>query len=71
MKAKNEEGTMKQITRTEAESLFLTSKVIESCIEQDKNEMCIRLTLANRLSFMVKYNTLDHQKSYFVQQAVV
>ena len=57
---------MKQITRNEAESLFLTSEVISSNIEQDQHEMRIRLTLADDRSFLVKYDFSDHEKRYFV-----
>ncbi len=57
---------MKQITRNEAESLFLTSEVVSSNIEQDQQEMRIRMTFADDRSFLVKYDFLDHEKRYFV-----
>lgn len=58
--------TMKQITRNEAESLFLNSEVVSSNVEQHPKEMSIHLTLANNRSFLVKYDLLDHKKRYFI-----
>jgi hypothetical protein len=58
--------TMTQITRTEAEALFTTQKVISSNIEQDKKEMRIFLTLSDHSNFMIKYDLIDHVKRYFV-----
>ena len=57
---------MKELTRHQAESLFLTTKVVSSNIEQDNKEMRIRLNLSNNRQFMVRYNILDHVKSYFI-----
>lgn len=57
---------MKQITRDEAESLFLTSNVISSNIEHNQKEMRICLTLANDCSFVVLYDLLAREKKYFV-----
>ncbi len=57
---------MKQITRNEAESLFLNSEVVSSNIKQHPKEMSIHLTLTNERSFLVKYDLLDHQKRYFI-----
>lgn len=59
---------MRQITRREAEILFLTAKVISSYIEQDKKEMRILMKLSDNRDFIVKYNTHDHIKSYFLQE---
>ena len=59
---------MRQITRDEAESLFMTSKVISSNIEHNHKEMRIHLTLANDHTFLVKYDLLDHAKKYFILQ---
>ena len=58
---------MKQITRHEAETLFNTWKITASRIEQDDAEMRVLFRLSNHRSFVVKYNFLDHQKSYFLQ----
>ena len=57
---------MRQITRHEAEILFLTAKVISSYIEQDKQEMRILMKLSDDRDFIVKYNIHDHVKSYFL-----
>lgn len=60
---------MKQITRQEAEALFLTSKVVSSNVEQDKGEMRILMTLSDDRSFLVRYGLLDRMKRYFLQDA--
>ena len=57
---------MKQITRTEAESLFMTSEVVSSNIKHDKKEMHVNLMLANGRSFLVKYSLSDYDKRYFI-----
>ena len=62
---------MKQITRNEAENLFKQYQVVSSCIEQNREEMRIFLRLANDFAFLVKYNLMDHEKTYFLQEAKV
>lgn len=59
---------MKQISRNEAEAIFLTTKVVSTNVEQDKQEMRIFLTLADEKAFLVKYNLMDHNKSYFLEE---
>lgn len=56
---------MKQMSRREAEALFHRSKIISTNIEQDKKEMRILLTLSNDCGFLVKYDLVNHGKSYF------
>ena len=60
---------MKQISRNEAEAIFVTTKVVSTNVEQDKQEMRIFLTLADEKAFLVKYNLMDHNKSYFLEEA--
>ncbi len=57
---------MKQMTRNEAETLFSKSKIIASNIEQDGKEMRILLTLSDNCGFLVKYDLLNRQKTYFI-----
>ena len=57
---------MKQMTRHEAETLFSKSKIIASNIEQDSKEMRILLTLSDNCGFLVKYDLLTRQKTYFI-----
>ena len=59
---------MKQISRNEAEAIFVTTKVVSTNVEQDKQEMRIFLTLADEKAFLVKYNLMDHHKSYFLEE---
>ena len=56
---------MKQMSRREAEALFHRSKIISTDIEQDTKEMRILLTLSNDCGFLVKYDLVNHKKSYF------
>lgn len=56
---------MKQMSRQEAEALFHRSKIISTNVEQDKKEMRILLTLSNDCGFLVKYDLVTHEKSYF------
>jgi len=60
---------MKQITRHEAETLFITSEIISTNIEQDKKEMRIFLKTSDSNGFLVKYNFQDHTKTYFIQNS--
>ena len=57
---------MKKIARQEAEFLFQTSKVVSSQVEQDPGEMRILMKLSDRCSFLLKYDTIGHKKSYFL-----
>ncbi len=59
---------MKQLSRHQAEALFVTSQVIASNIEHDQKEMRVLLTLANNSNFLIKYNLMDHNKSYYIQE---
>ena len=54
------------MTRNEAETLFSKSKIIASNIEQDGKEMRILLTLSDNCGFLVKYDLLNRQKTYFI-----
>ena len=62
---------MKKISRTEAETLFKTSEVVSTNIEQNKKEMCIFMEMANDFAFLIKYNLCDHQKTYYLQESGV
>lgn len=58
---------MKKITREQAEQLFEKENVINSKIEQDKNELCISMTLSNNKSCLIKFDIKSRQKSYFLE----
>ena len=60
-------GTMKQITRHQAEALFHTSQVITTNVIQNKKEMQVLMTLSDHRAFLLKYNLNDHVKSYFLE----
>ena len=62
---------MKKISRIEAETLFKTSQVVSTNIEQNQKEMCIMMQMAGDLAFLIKYNLLDHQKTYYLQESSV
>jgi len=58
---------VKEITRDEAEELFLNSEVLDTNVESNDKELCILTTLSDNTSCLVKYDTEDHSKSYFVE----
>ena len=60
---------MKQITREEAEKLFLNYQAVNTNIEHDNCELRIFSMLSNKQSFLVRYDIKEHQKSYFVENA--
>lgn len=62
---------MKKISRIEAETLFKTSEVVSTNIEQNQKEMCIIMQMAGDLAFLIKYNLLDHQKTYYLHETGV
>lgn len=60
---------MKKISRERAESLFLDSEVINTRIKQDKNELCVIMTLNNHITCHVTYNFSNKKKSYLLQES--
>ncbi len=58
---------MKKITRKQAEQLLLNSDVINSKVEQNKNELRVSMSLAGNKSCLVKYDIKNHTKSYFLE----
>ena len=60
---------MKQITREEAEKLFLDYQAVNTNIEHDSCELRVFSTLSNRQSFLVRYDIKEHRKSYFIENA--
>ncbi len=60
---------MQQISRKQVEKWITRSDVIATAVEQNKKEISILFTLANNCSFVVKYDTLNKEKSYFMECA--
>ena len=60
---------MKKISREEAESLFTTSEVLNTKIEQDKNHLSVIMTLSDHRVCHVTYDFKSRQKSYHLQDA--
>ena len=57
---------MIEISRDEAETLFLKHEVINSRLNQSKRELNIHMTLSDQSTCLIKYNLTTHTKSYFV-----
>ncbi len=58
---------MKKITREQAEQLFLSSDVINSKVEQNKDELRVSMSLTGNKSCLIKYNITNHTKTYFLE----
>lgn len=57
---------MKAIDRKQAEELLLSSEVIKSQINQDKNEICLKFKLINGKTILMKYRIPNYTKSYYI-----
>ena len=64
-------GELRRLKREEAEALFNKNEVISTNVEHGNNEMLVVFKLKNDLGFVVKYNLLDHQKSYYLQESAI
>jgi hypothetical protein len=59
---------MDQLSREKAELLLEKEVVVNTKIEQDKNEMRIFIELADGNYFLVKYDLVQKAKSYFFEK---
>ena len=57
---------MKKITREEAEQLFIVSNVLNTKVEQDKNELRVSMNLSDNKSCLIKFDVKNQQKTYFL-----
>jgi hypothetical protein len=60
---------MIQISREEAEKLFLESEVVTTKIQQDKNELRVIMTLSDNRSCHVSYNFKNRKKTYLLESS--
>ena len=58
---------MKKISREQAEKLFLESKVLNSKIEQNENELRVSMILSGNISCLIKFDVKSQQKTYFLE----
>jgi len=58
---------MKKISREQAEQLFIESKVLNSKIDQDQNELRVSMILSGNKSCLIKFNIKSQQKTYFLE----
>lgn len=59
---------MKQITRKEASQILHEFGVIDTRIEHIENALLVYSNLPNSQSLLVKYDMVNHGKSYFVEK---
>jgi len=57
---------MKRISREQAEQLFIESKVLNSKIDQDQNELRVSMTLSGNKSCLIKFDVKSQQKTYYL-----
>ncbi len=57
---------MREITREQAESLITNSKVLQSSIDHEQNDLVVYFELADQRSLHVHYNTRRSSKTYFI-----
>jgi hypothetical protein len=57
---------MKEISREQAEQLFLESKVLNSKIDQDQNELRVSMVLSGNKSCLIKFDVIHQQKTYYL-----
>jgi hypothetical protein len=56
----------KQITREQAEEIFLLAEVVEKTIEQSKTELNLSFSLSDRNILKICYNFKDHHQTFFI-----
>ena len=59
---------MKKISREQAEQLFESEKVINTKVEQDRNELRISMDLSGNLSCLIKFDVKKQKKTYYLDQ---
>ena len=57
---------MKEITRSEAESLFQENAVVKRHIQQSNQELSIVMAISDNTSLIVKYNVPKQTKHYYL-----
>jgi len=60
---------MKKISREQAEQLFLESKVLNSKIDQDQDELRVSMILSDNKSCLIKFDVKSQKKTYFLDTA--
>jgi hypothetical protein len=58
---------MKKLTREQAETIFSSAIVLNSHVERDESDLNIFVNLSDKSCVLVRYNTLNHEKSYFIK----
>ena len=58
---------MKKISREQAEQLFEKEKVINTKVEQDKNELRISISLSSNISCLIIFDVKKQKKTYFLE----
>ena len=62
---------MKQITRNEAETLINLADIVRTDVRQNSEDLTVFLTLSDSRSFLIRYNLLKHEKSYFLKKPTI
>lgn len=57
---------MKKISREQAEKLFIDTEVINSSIQQDKDQIRVVMTLSSHQSCHVTYDFKSKEKTYYL-----
>jgi hypothetical protein len=57
---------MKKISREQAEKLFIDTEVINSSIQQDKDQLRVVMTLSSHQSCHVTYDFKSKEKTYYL-----
>jgi len=61
---------MKKISREQAEQLFDQTEVVNSIIQQDKDQLRVVMELSSQQSCHVTYNFKSKQKSYYLDDQI-
>jgi len=61
---------MKNISREQAENLFLEAEVINTRVQQDNNELRVIMTLSSKQACHVIYNFKSKEKTYELQTVI-
>ena len=60
---------MKKISREQAEKIFIESKVLNSKIDQDQDELRVSMILSGNKSCLIKFDVKSQQKTYYIDTA--
>jgi hypothetical protein len=58
---------MKEISREQAEQLFINTEVLNSSIHQDKDQLRVVMKLSSQQSCHITYNYKSKKKTYFLE----